>query len=205
MDADRASRLAEPDRRPRTPRRRSRNAAGVAAPAARRARARRLLAEPVRVHARAELLAGRRGFRLRRDRRDPERACARSPSQPFAPPPSLYTQPRISKVGDIVTVIIMMNDKATLGNALRPVADDQGRHDHRLRLQQRLVVVVLEPARQASSATSRRPPRPRARATSTAPSRSRSRSRPSSLASCRTAISSSPDRRKCGSTTRCGN
>jgi flagellar L-ring protein precursor FlgH len=35
----------------------------------------------------------------------------------FAPPPSLYTQPRINKVGDIVTVIIMMNDKATLGNA----------------------------------------------------------------------------------------
>lgn len=35
----------------------------------------------------------------------------------FAPPPSLYTEPRISKVGDIVTVIIMMNDKATLGNA----------------------------------------------------------------------------------------
>jgi len=39
------------------------------------------------------------------------------PNQAFAPPPSLYTQPRISKVGDIVTVIIMMNDKATLGNA----------------------------------------------------------------------------------------
>jgi flagellar L-ring protein precursor FlgH len=38
-------------------------------------------------------------------------------SQSFAPPPSLYTPPRISKVGDIVTVIIMMNDKATLGNA----------------------------------------------------------------------------------------
>ena len=35
----------------------------------------------------------------------------------FGSPPSLYTQPRISKVGDIVTVIIMMNDKATLGNA----------------------------------------------------------------------------------------
>jgi len=39
------------------------------------------------------------------------------PNQTNAPPPSLYTQPRISKVGDIVTVIIMMNDKATLGNA----------------------------------------------------------------------------------------
>ena len=38
------------------------------------------------------------------------------PNQAFPPPPSLYTPPRISKVGDIVTVIIMMNDKATLGN-----------------------------------------------------------------------------------------
>ena len=38
------------------------------------------------------------------------------PNQTFGPPTSLYTAPRISKVGDIVTVIIMMNDKATLGN-----------------------------------------------------------------------------------------
>jgi flagellar L-ring protein precursor FlgH len=39
------------------------------------------------------------------------------PNPAFAVPASLYTAPRISKVGDIVTVIIMMNDKATLGNA----------------------------------------------------------------------------------------
>ena len=34
----------------------------------------------------------------------------------IGPPPSLYTQPRITHVGDIVTVIIAINDKATLGN-----------------------------------------------------------------------------------------
>ncbi len=43
-------------------------------------------------------------------------AQALAPSQSLAPPPSLYTMPRISRVGDIVTVIIMMNDKAQLGN-----------------------------------------------------------------------------------------
>ena len=32
-------------------------------------------------------------------------------------PPSLYSQPRIANVGDIVRVLISMNDKATLGNA----------------------------------------------------------------------------------------
>src|ERR1700749_4703145 len=32
-------------------------------------------------------------------------------------PPSLYSQPRIANVGDIVRVLIAMNDKATLGNA----------------------------------------------------------------------------------------
>jgi flagellar L-ring protein precursor FlgH len=45
---------------------------------------------------------------------------AHAPAQPgvaFAPPPSLYAQPRVDKVGDIVTVIISINDKATLGNA----------------------------------------------------------------------------------------
>jgi len=36
----------------------------------------------------------------------------------FSPPtPSLYTEPRVSHVGDIVTVLISMNDKATLGNS----------------------------------------------------------------------------------------
>jgi flagellar L-ring protein FlgH len=33
-----------------------------------------------------------------------------------ASPPSLYTPPRVAHVGDIVTVLIAMNDKATLGN-----------------------------------------------------------------------------------------
>ena len=43
-------------------------------------------------------------------------AQALAPNHPLTPPPSLYTEPRISRVGDIVTVIIMMNDKAQLGN-----------------------------------------------------------------------------------------
>ena len=33
------------------------------------------------------------------------------------PPPSLYSQPRIAHVGDIVRVLISINDKATLDNA----------------------------------------------------------------------------------------
>ncbi len=33
------------------------------------------------------------------------------------PPPSLYSEPRISHVGDIVTVLIAINDKATLDNS----------------------------------------------------------------------------------------
>ena len=33
------------------------------------------------------------------------------------PPPSLYSQPQIAHVGDIVRVLIAINDKATLGNA----------------------------------------------------------------------------------------
>ena len=39
------------------------------------------------------------------------------PSTSPPPTPSLYTEPRVSHVGDIVTVIISMNDKATLGNS----------------------------------------------------------------------------------------
>ena len=35
----------------------------------------------------------------------------------FGPTPSLYTWPRVSHVGDIVTVLIAINDKATLDNA----------------------------------------------------------------------------------------
>ena len=38
-------------------------------------------------------------------------------SSGHGPPPSLYSQPRIANVGDIVRVLISMNDKATLGNA----------------------------------------------------------------------------------------
>src|SRR5262249_35006561 len=36
---------------------------------------------------------------------------------PNGPPPSLYSQPRIANVGDIVRVLISINDKATLDNA----------------------------------------------------------------------------------------
>jgi flagellar L-ring protein precursor FlgH len=39
------------------------------------------------------------------------------PAPGHGPPPSLYSQPRIANVGDIVRVLISMNDKATLGNA----------------------------------------------------------------------------------------
>ncbi len=40
------------------------------------------------------------------------------PSPPIpSSPPSLYTPPRVARVGDIVTVIIAINDKATLGNS----------------------------------------------------------------------------------------
>jgi flagellar L-ring protein FlgH len=40
-----------------------------------------------------------------------------SPQPPLSgPPPSLYSQPRIAHVGDIVRVLISINDKATLGN-----------------------------------------------------------------------------------------
>jgi flagellar L-ring protein FlgH len=36
---------------------------------------------------------------------------------PAGPPPSLYTVQHVAHVGDIVTVIISINDKATLGNS----------------------------------------------------------------------------------------
>ncbi len=36
---------------------------------------------------------------------------------PAQPPPSLYAEPRITHVGDIMTVIIAINDKATIGNS----------------------------------------------------------------------------------------
>ena len=44
------------------------------------------------------------------------RTVSRQPPSP-ASPPSLYAEPRITHVGDIVTVIIAINDKATLGNS----------------------------------------------------------------------------------------
>lgn len=46
-------------------------------------------------------------------------ANALAAPQPLStgPPPSLYSQPRIAHVGDIVRVLISINDKATLGNA----------------------------------------------------------------------------------------
>jgi flagellar L-ring protein FlgH len=39
------------------------------------------------------------------------------PPATAASPPSLYTPPRVAHVGDIVTVVIAINDKATLGNS----------------------------------------------------------------------------------------
>ncbi|MGA8444824.1 MAG: flagellar basal body L-ring protein FlgH [Roseiarcus sp.] len=44
-------------------------------------------------------------------------ALAVPPPPSTGPPPSLYSQPRIAHVGDIVRVIISINDKATLDNA----------------------------------------------------------------------------------------
>ncbi len=64
------------------------------------------------------------------------------------PPPSLYTEPRITHVGDIVTVIIAINDKATLGNTSgRSQTTKDGLAD-RLRLQQRISLVLVESAGQ---------------------------------------------------------
>ncbi len=46
-----------------------------------------------------------------------QNARALGPPMQVGPQPSLYTWPRVSSVGDIVTVIISINDKATLDNA----------------------------------------------------------------------------------------
>jgi flagellar L-ring protein precursor FlgH len=46
-----------------------------------------------------------------------QNARATAPQSWYGPPTSLYTWPRVSHVGDIVTVLIAINDKATLGNA----------------------------------------------------------------------------------------
>ena len=44
-------------------------------------------------------------------------ARAAVPPPPTPPPPSLYSEQRVTHVGDIVTVLISINDKATLGNS----------------------------------------------------------------------------------------
>jgi flagellar L-ring protein precursor FlgH len=44
-------------------------------------------------------------------------ALAVPPPPSTEPPPSLYSQPRIAHVGDIVRVLISINDKASLDNA----------------------------------------------------------------------------------------
>ena len=44
-------------------------------------------------------------------------ARAALPPPPSPPPPSLYSEQRVTHVGDIVTVLIAINDKATLGNS----------------------------------------------------------------------------------------
>ena len=71
---------------------------------------------PSRVHGRAGFLACRGRFVSDETAAIQNAHALVPPNQTFGPPTSLYTAPRISKVGDIVTVIIMMNDKATLGN-----------------------------------------------------------------------------------------
>ena len=85
----------------------------------------------------------------------------------------MYSEPRIAKVGDIVTVIISINDKATLGNSTGRsqttkdgVAIDFG-------YQQRFGLFVVQPAGDARRRSLLDSRRPRARATSTDPSRSR--------------------------------
>ena len=120
------------------------------------------------------------------------------------PPPSLYSQPRIAHVGDIVRVLISINDKASLGNASgRSQTTKDG-------------VVVDFGYNNGSSASSSNqpakllgdlssPPQPKGKATLIDPSKFRCRWRPLSPASFLTAISSSQDRRKCASTTSCAN
>ena len=44
-------------------------------------------------------------------------ARAAVPPPPTPPPPSLYSEQRVTHVGDIVTVLISINDKAQLGNS----------------------------------------------------------------------------------------
>ena len=62
----------------------------------------------------------------------------------------LYSQPRIAHVGDIVRVHHLDQRQGDARQRLRPLADEQRRGRHRLRLQQRIVVVLGQPALQGS-------------------------------------------------------
>ena len=131
----------------------------------------------------------------------PERESL-APAAPSGPPPSLYSQPRIAHVGDIVRVLISMNDKATLGNASgRSQTTKDG------------VVVDFGYNNGSAASSSNQPAKLLGDLSSSAstqgqgnidrPNKFRCRSRRSSPASFPTAISSSRDRRKCASTTSC--
>ena len=117
-------------------------------------------------------------------------------------PPSLYSQPRIANVGDIVRVLISMNDKATLGNASgrSQTTTDSGVVDFGYN-NGSSSASSSQPAK--LKATSRPQPQLRVQGTSIDPSRFRCRWRRSSPVSFQMAISSSRVRRKCASITRC--
>ena len=108
-----------------------------------------LLDERQRIHARALLVAGRRGLVRTRRRASRARMLPAVRRRRDGTPPSLYSDQRIAKVGDIVRVMISINDKATLGNA---TGRSQTTKDGIVvdSAQQRLVVIVVQPARQAS-------------------------------------------------------
>ena len=163
----------------------------------------RLRQQSERVPARAEPVADRQ-----RPRRRPRSATDVDPTptgQIARPIANLYTDQTVSRVGDIVTVIISINDKAQFGNA----TDRSKTADVELQLELGLhpggssVGGGVAPATSVTLEQRPRPRRPRARATSTARSRSRSRWRRWSPRCCRTAISSSAARRRCASTTNC--
>ena len=90
---------------------------------------------------------------------------------------------RASRVGDVLTVTISMDEKATLGNTTDRTPGFEG--VDRLRFPLRLEEAT--PRRAMRTSTPTRPPPRTARARSTAPRRSSSRSRRSSPRCCRTA------------------